>query len=364
MPGTGMGLVLTKIDTLRSRAVVRVPPLSRYIAVLTLAFLGAVAGCSRATPQVQVRVAEVPYGLSVPAYRFLFARGGTEDEPMAPQPSLCSLDAGQASALAEVDRLVGKGVLGLALVEVDPWQIRVDGQEVAPLADGVLMDDGMRGQLVTQLYDALAPIQNTRHHAAEACGGPAVEDILVAVDPRVPYGTLSPILFTLGQARSWRFHFLVDAAQTKRPAEPPSWESTVSTLRLTEEGVVKHQAPARPAGRRTVPNTLPLERFEPPEGTGCLFLEPSKTLPTATLLAASSHFHSQGLSVLGISYASSNTGGVDAARTPVAARDIATDAMLSVVQLQIPRFPLPRTTSARPDCSNPPTFGFESARTE
>ncbi|MFT4628377.1 MAG: TonB family protein [Myxococcota bacterium] len=101
--------------------------------------------------------------------------------------------------------------LEVALVEVTRHGVRVGGEEVLGLVDGLVPEDARKRALVSALYDTLIERVESTRALERASGADLLHGrVLVAADRDIPGHTLHHVLYTVRQAGLANFALVVD----------------------------------------------------------------------------------------------------------------------------------------------------------
>ena len=188
------------------------------------------AGCALFAPApkplpLSVGLPTAQHAGSIPARDFLHLLHGAAPSDTEHE-ALCAWMRGEAEDDRIAETLHARGDMGFALLELSGAEIRLGGTVVMPLTDGVVPAEERRGMMVSRLYDGLLDQIETRKSTAARCQIPTDESrtlpVLVAVDPGVPYETVTQLLYTAGQAQVGAFYVVVDGpAGAPLPSGPP-----------------------------------------------------------------------------------------------------------------------------------------------
>ena len=144
---------------------------------------------------VETQLPQAEHAYEVDAGRFLLPQPGRR---CTGTPTVRDLRQGRAT---------------LALLEISPSEVRLAGRSIQSLHGGRFADADLRGMLSPPLFDAATTHVQAARVAGERCPdeiGPFSGELLVAVDPSVPFSTVARALYSVGQAEFSSFWFLVD----------------------------------------------------------------------------------------------------------------------------------------------------------
>ena len=146
---------------------------------LTPALFAFVGGCAQhevgAALETEARLPSVGYAATVPLHTFLWASSDFE--------------------------------MGVASVEITPNALRLAGDEILGLTDGVFASGDLEDGQVSSLYDVLQAGAE-RSMGLGHFGG----ELLLVVDVDVPFETVQAVMDTAANAQFDAFYFLVDDA--------------------------------------------------------------------------------------------------------------------------------------------------------
>lgn len=106
-----------------------------------------------------------------------------------------------------------RGKASLAVLEISPTEVRLAGRVVQALHAGRFVESDLRGMLSPSLFDAATARVQAAEMARERCPqeiDPFSGDLLLAVDPSVPFQTVAQAMYSVSQADFSSFWFVVD----------------------------------------------------------------------------------------------------------------------------------------------------------
>ncbi len=217
--------------------------------VLLLAACG--GGSGKTTLSIQSKLAPVSIATGVPAWRWVRPASQPAVQPTdAEVQELCAALGSQAEEPPPiVVRGLKKGWLEYRVVEVSRHAIRTVHGDVVPLDGGTVRVDYLNGTLISALYDVLHAASDASRARAEACAEWSEQgELLLAVDRRVPFETVSAVLYTAMQARYERIAFMV---RDPRPTSPPDLAADANLeaiLVITSDGSIEVAHAGAPEG--------------------------------------------------------------------------------------------------------------------
>jgi len=222
----------------------------------------------------------------------------------------------------------------LEVYVVDHRGLRFGDRTLAIFDDGLSRGDDRRGQLLTDLYDHALERAEEAKSLRPPNAEPYEGDVLLAIDPTIPFQTIREVMYTLGQAQFGHFYFLVEGPQVQIP--PVATRRGFGRIDLGVGDPVRSQ-PGRdlPWREQSLAELSPYIAAVAPD---CTIVTPSTATSMADIATVMSTLYAHGTPRVVIA------GGVE--DVPVRARKqitfpgtrpVALDAHLPVVHTKLPR---------------------------
>ena len=182
-------------------------------------------GSGQTTLSIQSKLAPVSVATSSVAWHWVRPAARPETPPA--EGDLQQYCAAMAAAgdvpPAVINKGLKKGWLQYRVIEVSPTSIRSPGAEIITLDGGTILDDHLRGSLISPLFEVLLAASDEAAAVAAKCDDWAFDGrLLLAIDRRVPFETIASVLYTAMQAEYDHIAFLVrDPRPTEAPATAP-----------------------------------------------------------------------------------------------------------------------------------------------
>ena len=152
----------------------------------------------------------------------------TDDDRV--QERLCAHLEEDPTDEREIAWLQERDAAGWRVLEVRGTDLRLDGAVVLTMSDAAVHERHLSGQLILPLYDQLLELAEGEKAVGEMC---RVErrwyELLLAVEPGVPWSTLRQVMYTAGQAQFGGFHLAVDDETAEGPEASGRWQGLVTS---------------------------------------------------------------------------------------------------------------------------------------
>lgn len=126
--------------------------------------------------------------------------------------------------------------LRYASIDLTLDQLTAGKETVVALHEGVIDEAHLRGGKVVPLFDKLLSWAEEHRDVASRCGTPPFQgELLLGVDPSVPWETLDAVLITATLARFGRVALRVDDADPEPQGTFPRWTGLFSRVSLGSE---------------------------------------------------------------------------------------------------------------------------------
>jgi hypothetical protein len=195
--------------------------LSVLLGVTLLAACGG-GGSGQTTLSIQSKLAPVSAATSMVAWHWVRPSARPEVAPADGQ--MQEFCAAASAAGDDTPTVVTKGLkrgwLQYQVIEVTTSSIRQPGAEIIALDGGTVLEDYRRGSLVMPLFEVLLAASDQGKSVGSKCADWDFDGrLLLAIDRRVPFETVSLVLYTAMQAEFEHISFLV---RDPRPTEAPT----------------------------------------------------------------------------------------------------------------------------------------------